>query len=514
MGNNILTADTLRDNEDIILLEWIKGVIENIPVAKTKEPEVVQDHIHLFLKNLHESVRSGENFWKEQKNLQLGSMHGRQRLSLKDYSLNDVIYEYNILRRTIFNILDSKIEIDKNSRDMINEMIDEAIRRACVEFEKNSKIDEEQLIWQNAIISSAIDHIWIMDKELKLTYVNPALLKSWNLKEEDVVGQSLKSLNYPKDLEAKISSESSKILLGHTLRSELTYPDSLGKEKTYDYIMFPVRNNYNDILAIAGISRDITDLKNLENTLSKAKEDLQNAVNVRDKFISIASHELKTPLTSLKLLVQIESRKISKLEYEIKPDEIKKFIRRVEEYIKRFSRLINDMLDLSRINRNKMIYNFSKNDICDFITEITSHMHEYFEQEGTELNVGKCEHVMASFDKERLEQVIVNLLTNSLKYGQGKPVSISAEAFEDKLVIKIIDHGMGIKKEDQEKIFNPFERLVSANEVSGFGIGLSISKEIVEGHHGRIIVQSELNKGSEFSIELPLLQDNANSLSQ
>lgn len=166
------------------------------------------------------------------------------------------------------------------------------------------------------------------------------------------------------------------------------------------------------------------------------------------------------------------------------------------------------MLDLTRIQSGKLSYNFEKCDLRDIIVDVYERFKEQFENSDTEL-VSQCiDSVVGYFDRDRIEQVLVNLLTNALKYGEGRTVSIRLETINKTARLEIQDHGMGIGPENFEIIFKKYERVVSADEVSGLGIGLFISKEIVEAHGGKIWVESAIGMGAKFIAELPIDSDN------
>lgn len=259
--------------------------------------------------------------------------------------------------------------------------------------------------------------------------------------------------------------------------------------------------NGNLVLAVLTI-RDVTSRIMFE-------QDLKKAINSRDEFLSIISHELKTPLTSLKLQNQSALRKIRKGNTsDLTSDKLSILFDKNESQINRVTRLVDDMLDLTRIQSGKLSYNFEKCDLRDIVVDVYDRFKEQFENADTEL-VNQCiDSVEGYFDRDRMEQVLVNLLTNALKYGEGKAVFIRLERINKTARLEILDHGMGISPENFEIIFKKYERVVSADEVSGLGIGLFISKEIVEAHGGKIWVESAIGKGAKFIAELPVDSDN------
>jgi len=264
----------------------------------------------------------------------------------------------------------------------------------------------------------------------------------------------------------------------------------------------PVFNEQGNLVLAVLTIRDVTSRLIFE-------KDLKKAINSRDEFLSIISHELKTPLTSLKLQNQSALRKIRKGNIsDLTSDRLSALFDKNESQINRVTRLVDDMLDLTRIQSGKFSYNFEKCDLRDIVVDVYERFKEQFENADTEL-VNQCiDSVEGYFDRDRIEQVLVNLLTNALKYGEGKAVFIRLERINKTARLEILDHGLGINPENFEIIFKKYERVVSADEVSGLGIGLFISKEIVEAHGGKIWVESVIGKGSRFIAELPVDSDN------
>ncbi|MBA2406365.1 MAG: PAS domain S-box protein [Bdellovibrionales bacterium] len=232
---------------------------------------------------------------------------------------------------------------------------------------------------------------------------------------------------------------------------------------------------------------------------------VQESVKMRDDFMSIASHELKTPLTSLKLQSQMRTRKLKKDELSsFNKEALYKMFESDSRQIERLARLIDDMLDISRINTGKLSIQPESFDLCNLVRDVTERYSTHITDYGSTLKLDCVSGINGNWDKFRLEQVVTNLLTNALRYGQGKPIAISVSTSSDTAVLSVSDEGIGIAKENQKRIFDRFERAISANEISGLGLGLFIVKQIVEMHQGSVEVVSELGKGAKFIITLPL----------
>ncbi len=229
----------------------------------------------------------------------------------------------------------------------------------------------------------------------------------------------------------------------------------------------------------------------------------QEAVRIRDEFLSIASHELRTPLTPLQLHLQSLRRTLATASHEGLPVEsLAAKVEIAERQQKRLSRLVAELLDISRIRLGKLELQPEEVDLSKAVADVVARYQMELSQAGCTVNVSAPERLTGWWDRSRLEQVVTNLVTNAARFGQGKPIDIcvTEEGPMVRLVVK--DRGIGIAPEDQQRIFERFERAASRN-FGGLGLGLYIARQIVEAHGGTIRVSSELGVGSSFTVELP-----------
>ena len=252
-------------------------------------------------------------------------------------------------------------------------------------------------------------------------------------------------------------------------------------------------------IAMSGVSLDIHEKKIVE-------EELRRTVKARDEFLSIASHELKTPLTSLKLQCQLHNRLIKRNSSEAYASErVDDLVNQTERQVIRLTRLVDDMLDVSRIRTGKMVIVRKSFNLCDLILDMLKSLNDQFLSSGYEAPIleTECNPIEVVWDRMRIEQVLSNLLTNAIRYGNKKPIRVMLRVEFDKIQMEVADNGMGVSEVAREKIFDRFERNVNANEVSGLGLGLFIVKQIVLAHEGRIWVEQNEPIGSKFIVEIP-----------
>jgi signal transduction histidine kinase len=234
-------------------------------------------------------------------------------------------------------------------------------------------------------------------------------------------------------------------------------------------------------------------------------QEARNAVQARDEFLSIASHELKTPLTSMLLQLQTVLRSIKS--QSLADFSIEKTMVSLESTIsqsKRLSKLVNDLLNISLITTGRLELEKEKTDLARTVKEVVARFEEQASREGSKITTDLSSKIIGNWDRIRLEQVVTNLVSNAIKYGNGKPIKVELTKNKKYSVLKVIDQGIGIPKEQQEKIFDRFQRGQVNSSIKGLGVGLYLISEIVKAHHGKISVESSSEKGSTFTVQLPL----------
>jgi signal transduction histidine kinase len=238
---------------------------------------------------------------------------------------------------------------------------------------------------------------------------------------------------------------------------------------------------------------------------SRLHGQVEQAVRARDEFLSIASHELRTPLTPLKIQMQSLMRKLgpsgaSEINWEV----VAKMMQSSHRQIERLSRLIDELLDVSRINVGRLKLTVESHDLCQIVKNVVGNISTTNEIAGP-IEIDADHPVVGQWDAFRLEQVVTNLLANAIKYGGGKLIQMSVSTVHNQARLVIQDHGIGIAKQDQTRIFERFERAVSSRHFGGLGLGLFITRQIVNSHGGSISVESEPGMGSRFIVDLPLI---------
>jgi len=230
----------------------------------------------------------------------------------------------------------------------------------------------------------------------------------------------------------------------------------------------------------------------------------REATQAREEFLSIASHELKTPLTSLKLHLQSVEREALRSRPAPESVRITRLLRLADRQLNRLREHIDNMLDVSRILTGRMELNFRDLELSEVVGNVLEGLDEELTRSRVPIRFENGGPIHARWDRPRIEQVVANLVGNAIKYGGQRPVRVAARAHEDRVWLVVQDQGPGIAPKDRERIFQVFERAVRGTNISGFGLGLYVTRQIVQAHGGSIQVEDTPGGGTTFVVELPV----------
>lgn len=343
--------------------------------------------------------------------------------------------------------------------------------------------------------------------------VNQAFLKMLGYSQEEFDRVGVKAITHPEDWEADLS------LFLDLVAGKIDHYEIEKRFYRKDGALIWVRivvSLGEDVPGRApfamAILHDITKLKTLTQEREalllaerKAKESAETALEFRDKFLAMASYELRTPLTPIKMLISILKKSVENVTTgHTRTEAMTKLTQYADCQIDRLIALVDNLLDVSRITRGLLSIRLENCNLSSLVREVAKrHTDELLKAKCT-LNLQHLESIEGNWDQLRIEQVVSNLLSNAIKYGAGKPIEIITTKMNETARLTIRDHGIGILKKDQENIFNRFERVAPITNYGGLGLGLFISKQIVEAHHGKISVESKPGQGAAFIVDLPV----------
>jgi PAS domain S-box-containing protein len=338
-----------------------------------------------------------------------------------------------------------------------------------------------------SIVESSEDAILARTFDGTILSWNKGAEKIFGYKAEEVLGKNV-NIFVPPGREEEITKIHKITKEGqHLNHFETIRMNKKGELVNVSISLSPVYNNAGEITGISAISRDITNRIQLERQ--------------KDDFIGIASHELKTPVTSVKAYTQVLMNRFAKKGDKTSVD----LLAKMDTQIDKLNNLIGDLLDVTKIETGSMQFHQGYFDFNDLVEEIIEEMQRTTKNHSIELKLEKTKSVYG--DRDRIGQVIMNLLSNAIKYSpDSKKIIVRSEFEKDSVTLCIQDFGVGIAKEKQDHVFERFFRVSGPQENTfpGMGLGLYISSEIIKRQGGRIWVESHKGKGSTFCFSLPI----------
>ena len=366
-----------------------------------------------------------------------------------------------------------------------------------------SKKIEERNQFIEQLINSSLDLIMVIDKDMRFITMNKKAQGIYReYYKEDIIGKKVTEVNPPvkgteayDDLQQALSG---KVIIKDKVKSTIS-------DRYYEHNYVPLTNANGEVYAVMIISHDITESMRQMEVLKKLYESDEQ----KNNFIAMASHELKTPITSIKGYVQLLLNAVEKEKDRQKPLPpllVRSSLLSVDKQIKRLTRLISELLDISKIETGTLELKKEKFSLNELAIETVEDI--LYTNTRHQINLYHDHHSNVFGDKDRIGQVMINFLTNAVKYSpESDKIDVTIhKPVNSEIAFSVKDYGIGIDKEEQEKIFERFYRAKGKEEQTypGFGIGLFIAKEFVQKHEGRIMVESEKGKGSVFTFILPV----------
>jgi PAS domain S-box-containing protein len=375
----------------------------------------------------------------------------------------------------------------------------EVVRDISTRKEMEFQLQENERKYRQ-IVDNQSDLIAELSPLGELKFLNPAYSTLLGKSQEEMIGKNVADLIHPEDRERAAKEASPPYS---------TYSESRMMTKNgWRWIAWTVngvRGTSGEVTSLTCIGRDITESKQAKEELEQANERLKELDKLKDNFLSTVSHELRTPLTSIKSFSEIL------LSYDEDPKTQKEFLGIINDESDRLTRLINDFLDISKIQAGRMQWKTQPVSINEAINQALNAARPQIEKEKLQM-VSEIEADLPAVlsDKDRLIQVVTNLLGNAIKFTpEGGKISLRAwqdvQTAKKMITVSITDSGIGIAPENHQKIFENFGQVgdVLKDRPKGTGLGLPICKKIIETFGGKIWLESTLGKGSTFFFSLP-----------
>lgn len=363
--------------------------------------------------------------------------------------------------------------------------------------EEQLRESEERL---RLLIGSIKDYaIFMLDPNGRVVTWNPGAERIKGYQAEEIIGHLISRFYTPEDLdrglpqallrqaetEGRVENE------GWRVRKD-------GTRFWADVVISAVRDSSGKLRGFAKVTRDLTERRKMEEGLVQLAQ-TREALRLRDEFLTIASHELKTPITTLQLQLQSVRESIGALDQRV----VSK-VDRAARSSEQLARLVESLMDVSRIATGRFELKPERFDLAESVREVIERFQDAATKAGCELSLQMEDSILGSWDRLRIEQVLTNLLANALKYAAGTQVAVSLTREKETAILTVRDRGPGVPEAFLPRIFNRFERAASMQHYGGLGLGLYVVQEIVRAHNGRVSVHNLPDGGACFSVRLPL----------
>ncbi len=367
----------------------------------------------------------------------------------------------------------------------------------------------EQLALYKSVIDNANDII-IFTKADKIngngpeiTYVNQAFTKTTGYSAEEVLGRTPRILQGEKTSKTTLAEFKNALSKKEPFKCELVNYDKSGDDYILDINMFPVEDLNGDVKHFAAIERDITERYEYERALEATNEKIIRASQAKSDFLANMSHEIRTPMNAICGIADLLNN------FDVGEDKQKDFHKKLGTTAGQLKELIDDILDFSKLEANQLEIEKTAFELPDLVEEVRDIQLVKAQQKDIELNIEIADVCKKKFmgDKLRIKQVLLNLVSNAIKFTDVGSVKINVtEPMQNHVAFEVHDTGIGISPAHQKKIFSKFSQggVGLDKKIGGTGLGLSISKKLAEAMGGTIDLCSEENKGSCFSLIIPL----------
>ncbi len=350
-----------------------------------------------------------------------------------------------------------------------------------------------------AIVESSEDSIISKDLDGLITSWNAGARRLFGYTSEEILGKPV-SVLMPPEQGTEMDQILEKIGRGERVEHfETMRLKKNGERVPVSLTVSPIKDAAGRIVGASKIARDITERRKSEAERERLYNEAQEAARVREEFLATAGHEFRTPLTTLQFQFHTLRRRLTGGQ----PEKAADVLTRAWSQLERLMRLTEELLDVTRITSGRLTLEREETDLAEIAREVAERHRDAAQRAGCDIRIEAQPGATGLWDRSRLDQVMTNVLSNAVKFGRGRPIEIRIEPDTTWVRFTVRDHGIGISPEDQSKIFERFERAVSRRSYGGMGLGLWISRQIVDAHGGRIEVASETGQGSTFRVELP-----------
>jgi PAS domain S-box-containing protein len=501
-----LTARRLREVKDAVVNRWEARVRLHLADAQEATRPVLVDSIPELLDRMAAALESPVPDRELESTEAIGALHGQQRAEATAFSLDEVILEYQLLRRALLEILDDGEPVDAHARDLISDAILAAVRNAATEFARlRTAVTFSAMRETDQRFRHMVDAV----KDYAIFTVDPTgVITSWNVgcvrmnqyTADEAIGQHFQML-YPE--EGRRRGEPSNHLRSAAIegryRGEGVRLRKNGELFLADVSITPIYDGR--LSGFTKVVQDLTERNALMQERDLSRSDtvrLREESAYRDRFVATLTHDLRSPLATAKLGVDLIVGAPGDA------DKVRSRAQRIARSLQRADRMIADLLDASRLQAGEALS--LELEACDLAAIAEELCDELASRHGDRFDLLVEGDVRGWWSPDGLRRVLDNLLSNAAKYGAtATPITVGVRRVDDRVLLSV--HNVGtIAVEEQPKLFQAFHRAPAAlhSGQPGWGLGLALVKGIVEAHGGIVKAESYPREGTTFTVDLPV----------
>jgi PAS domain S-box-containing protein len=342
--------------------------------------------------------------------------------------------------------------------------------------------------------------IIMVDPKGRVVSWNSGARRLLDYHDREILGHHVRVLFTPEDSAAAVpEAELQNALKGQSVSDDRWHVKKNGERFWATGVVTAIYDDFHELRGYAKILHDMTERR-------KTESSLKNALTARDEFLTVASHELKTPITALKFQVQGLLRAIDRDgdRKNLTPARLRELLLRTDRQVSRLTTLVENLLDISRINSDTLQLVFEEFCVTEVVQTLLADLQKSFEAHAMQVHLQiDSASLQVIGVRWRLVQVLTNLFVNAMTYARGKPITVRLRQHGEQVEVSVQDQGPGLDAEQQSRIFDRFERATPASEAAGLGLGLYISRKVMEAMNGSLWVHCVPEKGCTFFIRLP-----------
>ena len=395
------------------------------------------------------------------------------------------------------------VDVSLSSIQLKDKVVMQAVVRDITKRKKNEAAILESEERYRMLFNLSRDAIMTLAPPYwKFTSANPATIMLFGSEsEEKFLSKDPGDLSPERQPDKECSSEKFKRMIGVAMKEGTHFFEWEHKKLSGETFPTTVLLSKIELKGVPQLQATVRDIS----ASKMAEQELRDAIEVKSEFISMVSHELRTPLTVIlegtKIVADGSSGKLN--------DRQKRYMTIVERNVERLGRLINDVLDVQKLEAGMMRFSMEKKNINESVLEIQEATSAVAKNNGLDVEIDLDKDMpKIKFDNDRIMQVLTNLISNAMKFTKTGKITIATKKGDNCVKVSVADTGVGIKEEDMSKLFGRFEQVLTGEnwKPGGTGLGLSICREIINGHNGKIWAESEFEKGTTVSFILPMAE--------